>query len=186
MFHGHSRRVGASVGAGHRSLVVGRRGAGLEPRWGTVWAQDPVTFRIGITQSPSETGLNPYLAVLAADYTLFTDQYDLLVEFGPDLKSAPGLAESWDISEDGLTWTWHIRPGVTWSDGTPFTAEDARFQIQYIIDSHDPAYTGPALDGTTSVMATAPMATAPRTTRSRCTTRISTSTAASRRCASRA
>jgi peptide/nickel transport system substrate-binding protein len=109
---------------------------------GTAAAQDPVAFRIGITQAPSETGLNPYLAVLAADYTLYTDQYDLLVEFGPDLAPAPGLAESWDVSDDGLTWTWHIRPGVTWSDGTPFTAEDARFQIQYIIDSHDPAYTG--------------------------------------------
>ena len=36
-----------------------------------------------------------------------------------------------------------MRPGVTWSDGTPFTAEDVRFQFQYIRDSHDPAYVGP-------------------------------------------
>jgi peptide/nickel transport system substrate-binding protein len=113
-----------------------------------VGAQDPVTFRIGITQAPSDTGLNPYLAVIAADYDLFADQYDLLVEFGPDFGPVPGLAESWETSADGLTWTYHIRPGVTWSDGQPFTAEDARFQIQYIIDSHDPAYTGPqAPDG---------------------------------------
>src|SRR5262245_771242 len=87
-------------------------------------AQEPVTFRIGFTQAPSETGLNPYLAVLAADYDLYTDQYDLLVEFGPDFEPVPGLAESWETSEDGLTWTYHIRPGVTWSDGQPFTAED--------------------------------------------------------------
>lgn len=146
---GFSRRVGAPVGAGHRSLAV-LAGVALASSLagGAVSAQDPVTFRIGITQAPSQTGLNPYQAVLAADYTLYTDQYDLLVEFGPELEPAPGLAESWEVSDDGLTWTWHIRPGVTWSDGQPFTAEDARFQIQYIIDSHDPAYTGPqAPDG---------------------------------------
>ncbi len=113
-----------------------------------VAAQDPVTFRIGITQAPSPTALNPFRALLAADYTLFTDQYDLLVEYGPNLEPAPGLAQTWDVSDDGLTWTWHMRPGVTWSDGTPFTAEDPRFMFQYILDSHDPSYVGPqAPDG---------------------------------------
>ncbi len=115
---------------------------------GTAGAQDPVTFRVGITEAPSQTALNPYLALLAEDYLLFADQYDLLVGFGADLEPAPGLAESWEVSDDGLTWTWHLRPGVTWSDGTPFTAEDVRFQFQYIRDSHDPAYVGPqAPDG---------------------------------------
>lgn len=141
---GISRRVGASVGAGHRSLAI-LAGVVLATSLttGTAIAQDPVTFRVGITQAPSETGLNPYLALLAADYTLYTDMYDLLVEFGPELEPAPGLAESWTVSDDGLTWTFTMREGVTWSDGTPFTAEDPRFQLQYIIDSHDPAYTGP-------------------------------------------
>lgn len=142
---GSSQRAGASRGVGRRPLAV-LAGAILATSLvgGTASAQDPETFRIGITQAPSETGLNPYQAVLAADYTLYTDQYDLLVEFGPRLEPSPGLAESWQVSDDGLTWTWHVRPGVTWSDGVPFTAEDARFQLQYIIDSHDPSYTGPA------------------------------------------
>ncbi|MFN8521400.1 MAG: ABC transporter substrate-binding protein [Chloroflexota bacterium] len=146
---GSSRRIGTMVGAGHRSLAVLAGIVLASALTGSAAAaQDPVTFRVGITQAPSESGLNPYQAVLASDYTLYTDQYDLLVEFGPNLEPAPGLAESWEVSEDGLTWTWHIRPGVTWSDGQPFTAEDARFQIQYIIDSHDPAYVGPqAPDG---------------------------------------
>ncbi len=113
-----------------------------------VRGQEPIRFRVGITEAPSQTALNPYLAVLAEDYLLFADQYDLLVGFGKDLEPAPGLAESWGVSDDGLTWTYHMRPGVTWSDGTPFTAEDVRFQFQYIRDSHDPAYVGPqAPDG---------------------------------------
>jgi len=109
----------------------------------TASAQDPVTFRVGITESPSPTAMNPYLAVIAEDYLLFADQYDLLVGFGENVEAVPGLAESWDVSDDGLTWTYKMRPGVTWSDGTPFTAEDVRFQFQYIRDSHDPAYVGP-------------------------------------------
>ena len=115
---------------------------------GSVSAQDPVTFRIGITQAPSATGLNPYLATESSDYYLISDMYDQLIELSPSLEPAPGLAQSWDVSADGLTWTYHIRPGVTWQDGTPFTAEDVRFQLQYIFDSHDPKYTGPqAPDG---------------------------------------
>ena len=115
---------------------------------GSVSAQDPVTFRVGITQAPSATGLNPYLATKSSDYYLISDMYDQLTELSPNLEPAPGLAQSWDISADGLSWTFHIRPGVSWQDGTPFTAEDVRFQLQYIFDSHDPAYQGPqAPDG---------------------------------------
>ena len=39
------------------------------------------------------------------------------------------LAESWEISPDGLTWTFHLRAGVTWHDGAPFTANDVAFTI---------------------------------------------------------
>ena len=115
---------------------------------GPVSAQDPVTFRIGITQAPSATGLNPYLATESSDYYLISDMYDQLIELSPSLEPAPGLATSWDIQDGGKTWVYHIRQGVTWQDGTPFTAEDVRFQLQYIFDSHDPAYKGPqAPDG---------------------------------------
>ena len=66
---------------------------------------------------------------------------------GPDLEYAPtGLATEW--TQDGNTWTFKIREGVQWSDGTPFTARDVAFTYQYLLDSMDPAYTGPwAPDG---------------------------------------
>src|SRR4029079_13987468 len=66
---GISRRVGAAVGAGHRSLAV-LAGVVLASSLagGAVSAQDPVTFRVGITEKPSQTALNPYLAVIAEDY----------------------------------------------------------------------------------------------------------------------
>ena len=42
------------------------------------------------------------------------------------------LAESWESSDDGLEWTFHLREGVTWHDGEPFTADDVVFTTDYI------------------------------------------------------
>lgn len=47
-------------------------------------------------------------------------------------KIEPALAESWDISDDGLEYTFHLRQGVTWHDGEPFTAEDVLFTYQAV------------------------------------------------------
>src|SRR5580765_5119080 len=46
----------------------------------------------------------------------------------------PWLAEKWDASPDGRTFTLHLRPGVTWSDGQPFTAADVLFTLQAVFD----------------------------------------------------
>ena len=111
-------------------------------------AADPVTLRIGVTQTATDTALNPFLAESGQDWLMMPDVYDLLIEFGPNLEPAPGLAEKWETSADGLTWTYHIRQGATWQDGQPVTASDVAFTFNYIRDSHNPAYTGPlAPDG---------------------------------------
>lgn len=47
-----------------------------------------------------------------------------LVDLDKDFNVIPMAAESWEASEDGLTWTFHLRPGMEWSDGTPVTAND--------------------------------------------------------------
>jgi peptide/nickel transport system substrate-binding protein len=47
-----------------------------------------------------------------------------LVEIDPDMKYEPYLAESWEFSEDGLTWTFHLRKDILFHDGTPMTARD--------------------------------------------------------------
>jgi oligopeptide transport system substrate-binding protein len=46
----------------------------------------------------------------------------------------PGAAESWTVSEDGLTWTFKLRPGALWSDGVPVKASDVVFGFQRILD----------------------------------------------------
>lgn len=102
-----------------------------------------IVFRIGVTQGARPVELNPFRTTSGMGYSLIADRYDLLIGFGENLEPAPGLAESWETSEDGLVWTYHIRQGATWQDGQPVTAEDAAFTLNYIIDSHDPTYIGP-------------------------------------------
>ena len=56
-----------------------------------------------------------------------------LVMLDADGQAQPDLAESWDISEDGLTYTFHIRDGVKWSNGTPVTANDFVYGWQRLV-----------------------------------------------------
>lgn len=60
--------------------------------------------------------------------------HDRLVSRDYNFSYKPGLAESWDVSEDGLTWTFHLRKGVKFHDGTDFTAEDVKWTIDTIKD----------------------------------------------------
>ena len=56
---------------------------------------------------------------------------DPLVFYGPDATTIePNVAESWETSADGLEWTFHLREGVRWSDGEPYTADDIMFVLR--------------------------------------------------------
>ena len=60
--------------------------------------------------------------------------HDRLVTRDYEFGYRPGLAESWDVSEDGLTWTFHLRKDVKFHDGKKFTAEDVKWTIDTIKD----------------------------------------------------
>ena len=57
--------------------------------------------------------------------------YDTLI-WKDEKGSIPWLAESWESSEDGTSWTFHLRSGVHWQDGRPLTARDVRFTFEYL------------------------------------------------------
>ena len=60
--------------------------------------------------------------------------FDGLTRFDPDAKVEPALAERWDVSADGLTYTFHLHSGVTFHDGSPFTARNVLASWQRALD----------------------------------------------------
>jgi peptide/nickel transport system substrate-binding protein len=87
------------------------------------------TFVVGNTESVDT--LNPFLGFTSQDYEVYGLIYDNLMDYGQlDYSGTPRLATSWSHSKDGLTWTYHIRKGVKFSDGVPLTAADVAYTFQ--------------------------------------------------------
>jgi peptide/nickel transport system substrate-binding protein len=91
------------------------------------------TFVLGIKQDIDS--LNPYVGVVASAFEAYQLMYDTLTfDAAADFSPQPGLAERWENSVDGKTWTFHIRQGVKWSDGQDLTAKDVAYSFQRAID----------------------------------------------------
>lgn len=91
------------------------------------------TFRVGNTVSIDT--LNPLSSYMQVGFEMFLLVYDPLVRYDENFKPVGCLAESWETSSDGLTWTFHLRSGVKWHDGEPFTAEDVKFTYDMMQES---------------------------------------------------
>lgn len=70
----------------------------------------------------------------AIPQVLLGNVYETLVNQAQDGVIVPGLAQSWTVSDDGKTYEFQLRESVTFSDGSPFTAADAVFSIDYVKD----------------------------------------------------
>jgi peptide/nickel transport system substrate-binding protein len=87
--------------------------------------------------------LIPALASDSSSHGVAALIYNGLVKYDGDLNLVGDLAESWEISPDGLTITFKLRRGVKWQDGRPLTAHDVMFTYQVMIDPKTPtAYGG--------------------------------------------
>lgn len=78
--------------------------------------------------------LDPHNTSAYFSFQVLENVYDTLVEPDANLEMRPALAESWDVSTDQLTWTFHLRKGVRFHDGSPFTAADVVYSYRRIID----------------------------------------------------
>ena len=78
--------------------------------------------------------LNPIIANDTASATINDQVFNGLVKYDKDIKLVGDLAERWDISPDGKTFTFHLRKNVTWHDGVAFTADDCLFTYQKLMD----------------------------------------------------
>ncbi|EMT51084.1 ABC transporter substrate-binding protein [Brevibacillus borstelensis AK1] len=82
---------------------------------------------------------NPYFYKNGYDGNVSAAIFAPLVSVDKNGKPIPRLAEKWDISDDQLTYTFHLRPNLKFSDGSPLTAEDVAFTLTIL---HDKAYDG--------------------------------------------
>ena len=92
---------------------------------------------VRIGQGGAPDSLNPGVAVLAEAYTLFELVYDSMFQLQLDGSYTPELAESYTVSDDGKVWTFKIRDGVKFHDGTPLTAADIAFSYTLYKDHAD-------------------------------------------------
>ena len=101
--------------------VVGRAGGTLT----IATISEPLTFNLAISNEASSSAVLGYLFEGLTETSWLTDQVE------------PALAESWEHSDDGLTWTFHLRQDVQWHDGQPFTAHDVDFTFNRVIYNDD-------------------------------------------------
>lgn len=89
------------------------------------------------------SNLIPLLASDTASHNICGMIYNGLVKYDKDMNVVGDLAESWDISQNGLVITFHLRKGVKWHDGRPFTSADVLYTYQVTVDPKTPtAYAG--------------------------------------------
>ncbi len=78
--------------------------------------------------------LDPQKSDGTQEYWVQSDLFEGLTRIDPHGKIVPGVAQSWDIAPDGLSWTFHLRPGLKWSDGSALTAEDFVWSFRRSVD----------------------------------------------------
>src|SRR4051812_43241565 len=88
-------------------------------------------LKIGWAQNPKT--LNPFVGQDEEDFSVWAINWDLLVNFSPkDLTPVPGLAQSWEVSDDKKAVTFHLVPDAKWSDGKPITSADVKYSLDVL------------------------------------------------------
>lgn len=105
-----------------------------------------MTFGAALAAEPKEGGtlvigqdfgpqsLDPATTQAWASDNIFEHVYDTLLRWGYDMELEPSLAESWELSDDNLEYTFHLRDNAVFHNGRPMTGEDVKFSLDRIID----------------------------------------------------
>lgn len=96
-------------------------------------SQSGKILRVGVTQEVDS--LNPFISITRTGTDILRSQFEFLTTYSQGtMKPEGALAETWDVSDDNLTWTYHFRKGMKWSDDKPITAKDAAWTFNKMLD----------------------------------------------------
>lgn len=90
--------------------------------------------KLDVCIGPSPETMDPQLNSTLDGGTMIMHCFEGLLKYGEDGKVLPAMAESWEASKDGLSWTFHLRDGLKWSDGQELSAEDFVYSFRRLAD----------------------------------------------------
>lgn len=118
---GNKENTESKAPANDQSLTEPTEAAQSEPTYGG-------SITVGITQDLD--GLDPHKAISAGTKEVLFNIFEGLVKLDPDGNLVAAVAESYQISNDGMVYTFTLREGVKFHDGSPVTAEDVVYSIK--------------------------------------------------------
>ena len=126
------------------AAVLGMSALAGTSGWQPAAAQTPPGVLI-VAQIAEPKSLDPHAVTAVNDFRILMNIYDGLVRYkSGTLEVEPALAESWTVSEDGKTYTFTLRDGVAFHDGSPLDAEAVKFNFDRMLDENHPFHdTGP-------------------------------------------
>ena len=98
---------------------------------GTMQVQKGGTLVVAVSNDPGH--FNPGISTGFDVHVIADSMFNGLVGLDANANPVPDLAESWEISDDATTYTFHLAEGVTWHDGEPFTSADVKFSFENIL-----------------------------------------------------
>ncbi|HHW27140.1 MAG TPA: ABC transporter substrate-binding protein [Firmicutes bacterium] len=111
-------------------LLVSMIFVGCGPKESTTGRADKTTLVVSTYENPGS--FNPDWKTDDPAYAINQNIFNKLVTITGNFEIKPDLAKSWEISEDGLTYTFYLEEGVKWHDGVPFTSKDVKYTIEAI------------------------------------------------------
>ncbi len=94
---------------------------------------------LAVQIGPDPETIDPALNSSVDGGNMIMEAFETLMSVDSENKIVPGQAESYDVSDDGLAYTFHLRDGLKWSDGTPFTAKDFVYSWKRLVDPNTAA-----------------------------------------------
>jgi peptide/nickel transport system substrate-binding protein len=125
--------VGASSFVGHLSAVAAQ----------DMTAKRGGSLRVAMSDGTSHDTLDPRSQVQIFEIMVVGLLYDSLIVNDNGFQAKPALATSWETSTDGKVWTFHLRKGVEFHDGSKFTAKDVLYSIRLMIGTGGKAEASP-------------------------------------------